>query len=122
MRELGLPCVGINTSEAPALSKTYQNLRAELWFKVKAWLEQRDVRIPKNEHLLAELVSPRYKFSSSGKMIIESKDQMKKRGIASPDLADAVCLTFASNAATAGGQTGFANWKKPIKRQLKGIV
>ena len=122
LRELGLPCVGINTSEAPALSKTYQNLRAELWFKVKAWLEQRDVRIPKNEHLLAELVSPRYKFSSAGKMIIESKDQMKKRGIASPDLADAVCLTFASNAATAGGQTGFANWKKPIKRQLKGIV
>jgi phage terminase large subunit len=119
LRELGLPAVGINTSESPSSKQTYINLRAELWFKVKAWLEARDCSIPADDDLLAELVSAKYKFTSSGKMQLESKDQMRKRGLRSPDLADALCLTFASDAMVIGGAYGAQNsWHTPLRRGL----
>ena len=122
LRELGLPAIGVNTSESPALRVTYLNLRAELWFKLKAWLEARDVSLPKDDHLLAELVAVKYKFTSSGKLQIESKDEMRKRGLPSPDRADAVCLTFAVEAATViHGSSKSSNWAKPIRRNLNPV-
>lgn len=122
LRELGLPAIGVNTSESPALRVTYLNLRAELWFKLKAWLEARDVSLPKDDHLLAELVAVKYKFTSSGKLQIESKDEMRKRGLSSPDRADAVCLTFAVEAATViHGSSNSSNWAKPIRRNLNPV-
>jgi len=119
LRELNLPAIGINTAETPAMRQTYLNLRAELWFKVKAWLEARDCSMPRDDNLLAELVSPKYKFTSSGKLQIEGKDAMKKRGLPSPDMADALCLTFAVEAATVlhGGSMS-SNWSSPLRRNL----
>ena len=119
LRELGLPAVGINTSESPSSKQTYTNLRAELWFKVKAFLEARDCALPKDDDLLAELVAAKYKFTSSGKMQLESKDQMRKRGLRSPDLADALCLTFANDAITmAGNNRSDLSWSVPLRRGL----
>ena len=51
--------------------------------------------MPQDEALIAELAAPTYTFSSTGKMVVESKADMKKRGMRSPDLADAFLLTFA---------------------------
>jgi hypothetical protein len=117
LRELNMPARGINVAESPAMGTIYVNLRAELWGKMKAWLEKRDCKIPKDESLLAELVSPRYSFNSNGKMKLESKDEMRKRGIGSPDMADALALTFASDAKAYNSQ-----WGKPIKRNLRAVV
>lgn len=121
LREMGLPARGVNVSEVPSMGQSYSNLRTELWFKVKAWLEDRSCRIPDNEDLLSELTSIRYSFTSSGKLMAESKESMKKRGLRSPDLADAVCLTMASTAITAlSGSAG--KWNAPIRRRLRGIA
>jgi hypothetical protein len=123
LRELNLPARGINVSESPAMGTIYVNLRAELWGKMKAWLEKRDCKLPKDESLLAELVSPRYSFNSNGKMKLESKDEMRKRGIGSPDMADALALTFASDAGVAlYGKAYNSQWGKPIKRNLRAVV
>jgi hypothetical protein len=123
LRELNMPARGINVAESPAMGTIYVNLRAELWGKMKAWLEKRDCKIPKDESLLAELVSPRYSFNSNGKMKLESKDEMRKRGIGSPDMADALALTFASDAGTAlYGKAYNSQWGKPIKRNLRAVV
>lgn len=123
LRELKLPARGVNVSESPSMKGTYQNLRAELWFATKAWLEQRGCRLPKDEDLMAELAGPRFKFSSSGKLQVESKDEMRRRGLRSPDLADAVCLTMAADAATAiYGVSSRGSWSKPLKRGLKGVA
>jgi hypothetical protein len=54
-------------------------------------------------------------------MRAESKDEMRKRGLASPDLADAACLTLAGDAVTAMGGAS-TKWNQPIKRNLKGIA
>ena len=121
LRELGLPVRGVNVAEAPSMGDTYLNLRSELWFKTKGWLEDRSCKLPKNEKLIAELSSIRYSFTSSGKMKAESKDEMRKRGLTSPDLADALCLTMASDAATALSGA-FSSWKGAIKRNLRGIA
>ena len=121
LRELNVPVRGINVAESPSMGDTYINLRAELWFKMRGWLEQRGAKLPKNEQLIAELTSIRYSFASSGKMKAEGKDDMRKRGLPSPDYADAVCLTLASDAATAlGGKA--STWGKPLRRNLKGVA
>lgn len=123
LRELGLPARGINVAESPAMKGTYANLRAELWFKCKAWLANRDVKIPKDEQLFAELAGPRYAFTSSGKMQVESKEAMKKRGLGSPDKADALCLCLATDVATAmHGYSMTGAFRGSIRRNIKGVV
>lgn len=121
LRELKLPVRGINVGESPAIKGQYMNLRAELWGKAKGWLEARDCKLPRDEQLVNELSSPRYSFMSNGKLKLESKDDMKRRGLASPDRADSFVLTFASDAATVGGSYS-PTWQKPIKRQVRGVV
>ena len=121
MRELGAPVRGVNVAESPSMGGTYNNLRTELWFKTKAWLEDRSCKLPNDDELLADLTGIRYSFTSSGKMAAESKDQMRRRGLRSPDLADAICLTMASDAAMAlsGPMT---SWRGELRRNLRGIA
>lgn len=121
LRELNLPVRGINVAESPSMGDTYMNLRSELWFKCKAWLEDRSCKLPKDDQLIAELTAIRYSFTSSGKMKAESKDEMRRRGVGSPDLADALCLTMASDAATA--QSGsFKSFRGELRRGMRGIA
>lgn len=95
LRELGAPARGINVGEAAAIDeRRFLRLRDELWFRVRDWFDKRDVSIPQDDALVAELVAPKYKIESSGKLKVESKDDMKKRGVRSPNRADALCLTF----------------------------
>lgn len=124
LRELQLPVRGINVSEAPSVGGTYRNLRAELAYKFKAWLTARDCQLPADERLKTEATSIRYKFAdSSGKIQIESKDDMRRRGLDSPDVFDALALTFASDAATLmHGNRGSLSWGKALVRNIKGIV
>jgi hypothetical protein len=123
LRELNLPCRGINVSESPAMGATYRNLKAELWHKAKAWLESRDCTMPKDEALVAELATCRYSFTSSGKIQIEGKDEIRKRGLASPDRADAFCLTFASDAVVGMyGSASSTKWNQPLRRKLSRVA
>jgi phage terminase large subunit len=123
LRELGLPARGLNVSERAMAKDTYLNLRAELWFKTKAWLEGMDVQLPKDDALWAELAAPRYHFTSSGKIQVESKESMKKRGVRSPDRADAVCLCLGGDHTTmVYGMSASSGWNKPIKRGIRGVV
>ena len=121
LRELNLPVRGINVSESPSMGGTYRNLRAELWGKTKAWLERRDVKLPKDDRLSTELATVRYSFNSSGKLQIESKDDLKRRGLQSPDVADALVLTFAADAITAQSGTWGNSWNKPLTRSIPRI-
>lgn len=93
--ELKLPAIGVNVAESPSVQDRYNRLRDELWFEAREWFQRRDCAMPKDEALIAELTLPSYKILSNGKLQVESKDDLKKRGVTSPDLADAFCLTFA---------------------------
>jgi hypothetical protein len=70
------------------------NRRAELWSNMKKALEAGRFQLPDRDSLQADLVSAGYKYNSSGQLLIESKQDMRKRGVPSPDEADAVALCF----------------------------
>lgn len=122
LREQGFNVKDVNVSESSAMNPNANKLRDELWLSAKDWLATRAVRLPKDDMLRMELVAPRYGFTSSGKLVVESKDSMRKRGQRSPDLADALCLTFAGNAAMVGGRASAWAPGKPLRRLIKGVV
>jgi len=96
--ELRFPVTPVCVSESPALEpKHYKKLRDELWGECRTWLEMRRGKLWDNSEndLLGQLTTPKYKVDHSGKIVLESKDDMKKRGLQSPDVADAMILTFA---------------------------
>lgn len=72
------------------------NRRTEVWHKMRDWLRDGGA-IPNDEDLRDDLVGPEYQYTSSNKYQLERKQDMKKRGLASPDLADALALTFAAD-------------------------
>lgn len=121
LRELNLPAKDVNVSEIPPLKqRNCYRLRDELWFEMKSWFAGRDVRIPNDSVLTTELAMPRFGYASDGKLKVESKADMRRRGVRSPDAAESLMLTFASNAATA--LRGRGRTRTAIKRRIKGIV
>jgi hypothetical protein len=122
LRELELPAIGINVAESPSVKGDYNRLRDQLWGEMRQWLESREVSLLKDERLALELQAPRYSFTSTGKLVIESKDTMRKRVKASPDIADALALTFASDALTASGQTKRFPFNKPLPIETEWVV
>lgn len=101
LREQRLPgtVVPVNAGESPDNDPDdrYSNMRAQLWWTVREALYRGEISLqrmdePSYLRLRSELTAPAYRFTSSGKVQIESKEEMRKRGISSPDLADAFCL------------------------------
>ena len=119
LRELEINARGVNVSESPSMTDRYQNLRAELWDATKQWFTE-EVQIPNEDSLIADLTAPRYSFNSSGKMLVESKAETKKRLGRSTDHADALVLTFASSAAGASGK--YRRRNRGRRRNVGGIV
>ena len=92
--EQGWRANAVNVSESPEDKENYLNLRAELYAnKLKEWIKT--ASLP-NDDDFYELANIKYKFNSKGQLQIESKEDMKRRGLESPDVADALMLTFAS--------------------------
>lgn len=124
LRELGYPAFDINVGEAAALKGSYLRLRDELWYAVKFWLEGLECKIQISEHLvdliadklIVEVSTPLALFTSSGKNAVERKQDMRSRGEASPNLADALCLTFAQDGAVYAGvqRSNNSDWSKPL--------
>jgi hypothetical protein len=80
------------------------NRRAEIWGKLRDWLATGV--IPDDDDLASDLSAPKIKYRANNDWLLESKTEMKARGIRSPDLGDSLALTF-------GTQEYFENWSKP---------
>ena len=85
--------IGVHFSESAHDSDQFKNIRSEMWWKLKLWLED-GAQIPDSAEMQKDFCAPTYRFMGD-KMLLESKDDMKKRGIKSPDIGDATALTFA---------------------------
>ena len=98
----------------PSGNEKYENRRAEMWFGMSEWGKAGGGR-PQVPELVGELTTPTYTFSPRGKFILEPKAHVKERLGRSPDLADALALTFAipEGARPIARQTGFAGPKRP---------
>ncbi len=103
LKETNLPVRGINVSESAAVGERFMRMRDELWWEAREWFRRLECKIPDDGKLIAELTLPTYAYTSSGKIKVEGKEDIKKRTMKSatsmgksPDLADAFCLTFAA--------------------------
>ena len=117
--ELDLPAIGINVAESPALGQKFSRLRDELWWKAREFFEAKDCKMPDDSTLIKELTAVKYQYLSSGKLKVEGKDQLKKRGLRSPDCADAFLLTFAMSGAFGSGKLGSWNRRTNIRPDLR---
>jgi hypothetical protein len=75
-------------------------MRAQIWGDMREWLKS--ASIPSDRFLKTDLISPMMKPDSKGSIFLESKKDMKARGLASPDAADAIALTFSYPVANRG--------------------
>jgi hypothetical protein len=71
---------------------TYYNPRVEIWHRLANWLESG--QIPNDQDLYEDLIAPELLYDAQLKMRLEPKEVMERRGIPSPDTADALALTF----------------------------
>lgn len=90
LTELGWPINRFNSNEAPAEKQAYFNRSAEIWDEGARKIERRSIIIPDDAVLLEQLTSRMWLKFSEGKLQLESKRDMKKRGLSSPDRADCV--------------------------------
>jgi hypothetical protein len=97
---------GVNFGAAPMDPVTYtgkgdpvpgpRNRRAEMWMRLKEWLQDEGgADLPDDDALHADLVAPGYKYDARQFLLLESKDDIRKRGLRSPDGGDAAALTLA---------------------------
>ncbi len=97
LRQLGFDVIEVHFGGKPTNIK-YLNKRAEMWFELREWLKL-GASIPNITDLKQDLAAPIYWYDSAGRVQLEPKDDIKKRGLPSPDLGDALAVTFAHQVA-----------------------
>lgn len=107
--------VGVNFGQAPIEDELYMNKRAEMFINMADWFEG-VVAIPDEEEIHADLtVIPDYKLTSNGKKRLVGKDEIKKELGFSPDIADAMALTFAYPINESRINTNIVNTSKGLR-------
>lgn len=106
--ELQIPVIGVGAGSKATNSERYENKRAEMYWLMAEWLADAPVRLPNDAALISDLSTFQPETSSNGRRQLESKLKLKKRGIRSPDGADALALTFAEPVMSRYAQTGYS--------------
>lgn len=95
LRQLGIQVVEVPFGSRALDPDHFVNRRAEMWWKMGEWLKGGGA-IPPDPVLQSDLSAPTYGYNAQGRRLLESKDKIKERIGRSPDLADALALTFAA--------------------------
>jgi phage terminase large subunit len=97
LNELGLPVIPVN-SGLPATDPRFTNKRTEMWWNMAMAIKGQGgvptVALPNMPELLVDLCGPTVEFDERGRMKLTSKEKMKKLGIDSPDIGDALAFTY----------------------------
>ena len=93
LRQLGHSVIEVNFGGKPG-NVRYANKRSEMWDGIAEWLRAGGA-LPNDADLRRDLSTPTYDFDAANRMRLEPKDKIKERGLRSPDLGDALALTFA---------------------------
>lgn len=93
LRHSGRNPIGVAFSERPS-DESFVSRRAEIWWRMREWFLE-DVSLAPHPDIKADLIGPEYGTNDRGKTYLESKEDMRKRGLPSPDIGDGLALTFA---------------------------
>ncbi|MCK5642003.1 MAG: hypothetical protein KAJ19_14460 [Gammaproteobacteria bacterium] len=95
LRELKIPRVyPVDARKRPRNPEKFFRVRDEMWWSLRRRFEAGLIEIPDDDDLIGELSTMKYSIDSSGKIKVESKKDMRKRGIESANVADALCMSF----------------------------
>ena len=95
LKEQHMRVKGLNAGRAARAHKKYANARAEWCWRLRDAFEEGEIALdPEADELAGQLAGIRYTYDSQGRCLIESKEDMRSRGVASPDMADALMLAF----------------------------
>ncbi|MCI0879720.1 MAG: hypothetical protein J4N78_12635 [Chloroflexi bacterium] len=94
LREMGYGVRGINVAKRAGHDELFANRRAEGFWHLRELFATGRIAIPSDNQLMGELAALRYSYDSQGRLLMESKDSMRQRGLPSPDKADALMLAF----------------------------
>lgn len=106
LRHLGHAVIGVQfggKADGAVEGEMVANKRAEMWCRMRAWIATGGA-LPDDRELAADLIGVEYGYTIHNEILLEKKDDMKKRGLASPDAGDALALTFAHPVAKANTQ------------------
>jgi hypothetical protein len=121
LRDHGLPVTEINVGEAPRDKEKYSNLKAELYWGLRLRAQSADIAGLIDERAIAQLAGIRYSHNSRGQIVIESKEDARKRGVKSPDRAEAVMLAFAETQVACFGLLEYYRMEAEALAQRRGI-
>jgi hypothetical protein len=94
LRELGHRVKGINVARRAQQETLFANLRAQGYWQLRERFASGTISIPVDNQLMGELAALRYSYDSQGRILLESKESMRQRGLPSPDKADALMLAY----------------------------
>ena len=100
LEDAGYTVTDVNVGEAPTDRERFANLKAELYWGLRERLEQGDMTGLDDDLLISQCAGIRYKHNARGQVVIESKDEARKRGVTSPDRAESLMLAFADTGMT----------------------
>lgn len=93
LRHLGYDVIGVNGAHSAIDDKVNSNKRAEMWVGMRDWLKAGGC-IPDIKELRSDLTAPEYGYDGKDRIQLEKKEDMKARGIPSPDRGDCLSMTF----------------------------
>lgn len=96
LRQLGYEVIGVDSAGKPLTPGKYADRRAEMWCLAAEWICEGGGALIDDQELATELSAPTYWFDKNNHKRVESKKDLKARGLKSPDKADAFTLTFAA--------------------------
>ena len=94
LREQGYRVKGINVARRSQQDALFANLRAQGYWQLRERFASGTISIPVDNQLMGELAALRYSYDSQGRILLESKESMRQRGLPSPDKADALMLAY----------------------------
>jgi len=100
LKSHGVPTAMVQVSESAKDQMRFDKQRDELWWRLREWFEEGACVIPRSlqpqlrQSMIKDIQDIHFGYSPAGRIKIESKDEMKKRLGFSPDIGDALCLTF----------------------------
>jgi hypothetical protein len=96
IRSAGYEVIEVNGASKAMNEARFVNRRSEMWWLMKEWLSKNGAIPADDPDFLTDLTGPEYTFAGKDRIALETKDDMKARGLSSPDTADCLAMTFAT--------------------------
>lgn len=116
LKELGIPVFPINFASSPQDKTLYTLIKDEMYWELRDMFIKREIRIPEDSELVGQLTGVKYTYKN-GKLKMESKADMKNRGVPSPDKSDALAICMYTSQVKKGGFANFMDQQESLDKK-----